>query len=85
VPDYLRLWSAVLTRLPGEEEAARLDQSAAQPVLVVRKVDADPSGNPVAYSETAWAGERVQLLIDNADPPRGAPRPGQGEIPDVAR
>jgi GntR family phosphonate transport system transcriptional regulator len=66
VTDYLRLRSVVVTRLPTPEEARLLDQPITQPVLVVRKVDADLSGVPITYSETAWAGERVQLSVDNA-------------------
>jgi len=69
VTDYVRLRSAVTTRLPTAVEVSWLDQPAAQPVLVVRKVDADLTGVPIAYSETIWAGERVQLLVDNARPP----------------
>ncbi len=72
VADYRRLSSAVLTRLPTAEEARWLDQSAAAPVLVVRKVDADLAGIPIAFSETVWAGERVQLSVDHARPDAGA-------------
>ena len=71
VGDYVRLRSSIVTRLPTAEEAAWLDQPAEHPVLVVRKVDADPAGVPVACSETIWAGERVQLLVDNAPLPSG--------------
>ncbi len=66
VGDYLRLRSTVLARLPTAEEARLLDQPAGEPVLVVRKVDVDLSGVPVACSETVWAGGRVQLSVDNA-------------------
>ncbi|MFH5923052.1 phosphonate metabolism transcriptional regulator PhnF [Roseomonas xinghualingensis] len=66
VADYRRIASTVLARLPSPEEARLLDQPAAQPVLVVRKVDADLSGIPIACSETVWAGERVQLSVDHA-------------------
>jgi len=82
--DYLRLRSAILTRLPSPEEASWLDQPADQPVLVVRKVDADLAGAPIACSETIWAGERVQLLVDNAPSPRGE-APGREEMTDVDR
>lgn len=64
--DYLRLASTITTRLPTEQEAERLDQSPRDPVLVVRKVDADLAGIPIAWSETLWAGARVQLSIDNS-------------------
>lgn len=84
LPDYLRLRSAVLTRLPSPEETSWLDQSPDRPVLVVRKVDADPAGVPIAFSETVWAGERVQLLVNNAPLPRRA-APGREEMTNVDR
>ncbi|WP_376088024.1 phosphonate metabolism transcriptional regulator PhnF [Roseomonas sp. CCTCC AB2023176] len=65
VTDYLRLKSVVIARLPTVEEARHLDIPATQPVLVTRKVDADMAGVPIAWSESAWAGERVQLSVDN--------------------
>ena len=79
--DYRRLTSTVLTRLPDAEEARLLDQPLGWPVLVVRKVDADLAGVPVAYSETVWAGERVQLSVDHAHAAADAADPG--EMPDV--
>ena len=75
VGDYVRLHSAVTARLPSAEEARWLDQPAAQPVLVVRKVDADLAGVPIAYSETAWAGERVQLSVGHALPTKDERNP----------
>jgi len=80
VADYRRVASTVLARMPSPEEARLLDQPAAQPVLVVRKVDADLSGIPIACSETVWAGERVQLSVDHA-----ATREGREETPHVDR
>jgi GntR family phosphonate transport system transcriptional regulator len=80
VADYRRIASTVLARLPSAEEARLLDQPAAQPVLVVRKVDADLSGIPIACSETIWAGERVQLSVDHA-----AAREGREETLHVDR
>ena len=68
VADYRRAHSTILTRLPTAAEARLLDQPANQPVLVVRKVDTDLSGVPIAFSETAWAGERVQFSVENAPP-----------------
>ena len=68
VADYRRARSTILTRLPTTAEARLLDQPANQPVLVVRKVDTDLSGVPIAFSETAWAGERVQFSVENAPP-----------------
>jgi GntR family phosphonate transport system transcriptional regulator len=66
VADYRRIASTVLARLPSAEEARLLDQPVTQPVLVVRSVDADLAGIPIACSESVWAGERVQLSVDHA-------------------
>ncbi|WP_206667656.1 phosphonate metabolism transcriptional regulator PhnF [Muricoccus nepalensis] len=84
VDDYLRLRSTIVTRLPTADEASWLDQPATHPVLVVRKVDADLSGVPITCSETVWAGERVQLLVDNERPPESKGRAHQ-EMTDVDR
>ena len=66
ISDYRRIASTVHARLPLGDEARLLDQAEAQPVLVVRKVDADLAGVPIACSETVWAAERVQLSVDHA-------------------
>ncbi len=84
VPDYVRLRSTVLARMPTAEEARLLEQPAAEPVLVVRKVDADLAGVPIACSETVWSGARVQLSVDNS---RGfvAGSSPAGRLPEVPR
>ncbi|MFK3779572.1 phosphonate metabolism transcriptional regulator PhnF [Agrobacterium sp. NPDC089420] len=64
VQDYLRHRTTIFTRLPIGEEAHMLAQSQEQPVLVVRKVDVDMQGGPIAYSEVVWAGERIQFVVD---------------------
>ena len=65
IPDYVRQNTTILTRQAIGAEAALLAQSPHQPVLVVQKTDTDMAGQPIAYSETVWAGERVQFTIDN--------------------
>jgi GntR family phosphonate transport system transcriptional regulator len=75
IPDYLRQSTTILTRRPIGEEAQLLAQSPQQPVLVVQKTDVDMEGCPIAYSETVWAGERVQFTIENEltdQPPAGS-------------
>jgi len=74
IPDYLRHSTTIFTRLPTAEEARQLAQSQEQPVLVTQKVDVDMEGRPIAYSDTVWAGERMQFLIDNDD------ATGEGQI-----
>jgi GntR family phosphonate transport system transcriptional regulator len=65
VPDYIRLRTDIIVRMPTAEEARQLDQAMSQPVIALKKVDVDMKGTPIAYSETIWPGERVQFSIDN--------------------
>ncbi|MDX8531898.1 phosphonate metabolism transcriptional regulator PhnF [Mesorhizobium sp. VK25A] len=67
VTDYIRLRTDIIVRLPTREEARRLAQSETQPIVLTKKVDVDMKGTPIAYSETAWASERVQFSIDNTN------------------
>ncbi|TCL67244.1 phosphonate metabolism transcriptional regulator PhnF [Rhizobium sp. BK251] len=78
IPDYLRRSTTILTRRATAEEARLLAQSPQQPVLVVQKTDVDLKGRPIAYSETVWAGERVQFTIEN-DPDEAGPKAKIGE------
>ncbi|AYG63408.1 phosphonate metabolism transcriptional regulator PhnF [Rhizobium jaguaris] len=65
VPDYIRLRTDIVARLPTAEEARHLMQDPSLPVVALKKVDVDLKGMPVAYSESVWPGERVQFSIDN--------------------
>lgn len=67
VPDYIRLRTDILVRMPTPEEARQLGQSESQPIIALKKVDVDMKGTPIAYSETVWPGERVQFSIDNTN------------------
>jgi GntR family phosphonate transport system transcriptional regulator len=66
VHDYVRLKTAIATRLPTAEIARILRLPPGQPILVTRKVDADLAGVPIAYSESLWPGDRIQFTIDNS-------------------
>jgi GntR family phosphonate transport system transcriptional regulator len=66
IADYIRLQTFITTRMPTSEEARTLCQPRSFPVIVVRKIDTDMSGVPIAYAETVWAGARVQFSIDNS-------------------
>jgi GntR family phosphonate transport system transcriptional regulator len=61
--DYRRETTRVLARLPSAQEAARLKQSAGEPVLVTEAIDVDPNGRPIRYGITCFAGARVQLTV----------------------
>jgi GntR family transcriptional regulator, phosphonate transport system regulatory protein len=65
VPDYIRLRTDIIVRMPTAEEARQLGQVMSQPIIALKKVDVDMKGTPIAYSETIWAGEKVQFSIDN--------------------
>lgn len=67
IRDYVRLKTAIAARMPSREEARALAQPASVPVLAVRKIDVDPDGAPICYSETVWASQRVEFSIDNAE------------------
>ncbi|MDE1995221.1 MAG: UTRA domain-containing protein, partial [Rhizobiaceae bacterium] len=67
VPDYIRLRTDIVARLPTEEEALQLSQPVDQPIVAIRKIDVDLRGTPIAYSESVWPGERVQFSIDNTN------------------
>lgn len=62
--DYVRLQTFITARLPTPQEARTLNQPQSRPVIVVRKLDADMAGVPIAYGETIWAAERVEFSID---------------------
>jgi GntR family phosphonate transport system transcriptional regulator len=78
VHDYVRVETLLAARLPTPEEARALNQPRSRPVVIVRKLDADMRGVPIAYAETAWAAERVQFSIKHsalqAAPPAPATR-----------
>ncbi|MDR6817531.1 GntR family phosphonate transport system transcriptional regulator [Neorhizobium sp. 2083] len=65
VPDYIRLRTDIIVRMPTADEARLLEQSNSQPVIMLKKIDVDMKGTPISYSETVWPGERVQFSIDN--------------------
>lgn len=74
VHDYVRRATRISSRLPTPDEARRLHQPKSRPVLVTRKIDADLSGRPLSFSETRWASDRVEFVIDastNLDVPAG--------------
>lgn len=64
VHDYVRHATRISSRLPTPEDARRLHQPKSRPILVTRKIDADLSGKPLSFSETRWASDRVEFVID---------------------
>ena len=65
VLDYQRQESRISARLPSPDVAALLCQVQARPVLLVSSVNVDPTGVPIEYALTWFAGDRVSLTVKN--------------------
>ena len=61
--DYRRRSTSVTAGLPSEEDAALLQQTRRDPVLVVESVDEDSAGVAVSFSRVRFAADRVQILV----------------------
>ncbi|WP_338662568.1 phosphonate metabolism transcriptional regulator PhnF [Pararoseomonas sp. SCSIO 73927] len=64
VADYRRASTRITARLPTGEEAARLRQSRARPVLASEAVNIDMQGRPVDFTLACYAAGRVQVLVE---------------------
>lgn len=64
IPDYLRGSTRMHARPAQGEEPRLLRQHPDMPVIVVRAVDTEPDGSPIAYSEVIWSAARVRFNID---------------------
>lgn len=64
LPDYRRLSTRIVTRLPTLSEAASLRQPATQPVLVTEAIDVDRDDRPISHGVTCFAGARVQIIVE---------------------
>jgi GntR family phosphonate transport system transcriptional regulator len=64
VPDYTRRTTRLSARLPSEAEARLLSQAPSRPMLQAEAVNIDSDGQPIQYSITRFAGDRVQMLIE---------------------
>ncbi|MCR0981332.1 phosphonate metabolism transcriptional regulator PhnF [Roseomonas populi] len=66
VPDYRRASTRITARLPTGEEAGRLRQSRARPVLASEALNLDMEGRPVDFTLACYAAGRVQVLVEEA-------------------
>lgn len=64
VADYTRKWTRLLARLPTAGEARQLRQPMTTPVLQSEAVNIDDKGRPIEFGVTAFAGGRVQILVE---------------------
>ncbi|CAN7337996.1 phosphonate metabolism transcriptional regulator PhnF [Rhizobium sp. LjRoot254] len=68
VEDYVRISTEVTGRLATTEESSRLRLSSAAVVLETLAVNADSSGQPIQFSRTIFAAERITLKLDTQGP-----------------
>ena len=68
VDDYTRTSTRIVAELPDNARAQRLHIGAGQPILLLIGVNVDGAGVPIQFSATAFAADRVQLLVDHAAP-----------------
>jgi GntR family phosphonate transport system transcriptional regulator len=72
IADYCRASTVMHARPARPEEARRLHQHPDMPVIVVRAVDAELDGTPIAFTQVIWSAARVRFDIDTGDAPVAA-------------
>lgn len=70
IPDYVRVRTRVLSRLPTPQECELLGLPRHVPLLITQSVNNDGLGNPLEYGDTRFASDRVEFLIQDDAPAR---------------
>ena len=65
IPDYVRVHTRIMSRLPDAGEMRMLHITRHTPVMVVESVNADGDGIPIEYGKCVWAADRIQFVIDS--------------------
>lgn len=65
LPDYTRRSTRLSAESADAVRARHLRLSAGAPLLRAVAINVDPEGRPVEYGRTWFAGERVQLIVEN--------------------
>lgn len=65
VEDYVRAATTVSARVASSAESDELDVAAGSVVLVVRALDALPSGAPLVFNTTRFPADRVELDVEH--------------------
>jgi GntR family phosphonate transport system transcriptional regulator len=66
VPDYTRQATRLTAEAADSVQAAHLRVAPGAPLLRAVSVNVDPEGRPVEYGRTWFAGDRVQLIVENS-------------------
>ncbi len=64
VDNYQRLWTSLIARIPSRKDADILRQPPNRPVLVAESVNGDSAGVPIQFSQSRFAGDRVQVRLE---------------------
>ncbi len=65
VEDYRRKESRVTAELVDPQDVAVLNVASGQPVLVVESLNLDAEGEPMQYTRTRMAADRIQLVVES--------------------
>lgn len=68
IADYTRQETRITAKLATATQALHLRISEGAPLLRTTGVNIDPSGRPVEFGRTWFAGDRVTLTIDGQEP-----------------
>jgi GntR family phosphonate transport system transcriptional regulator len=63
VGDYLRRWTRIRARPAEPAECERLDLPHGASVLVTDALNEDASGQPLHFSTTAFAADRIEIVV----------------------
>jgi len=64
VSDYSRKWTKVTARAARAADARLLGQPTSRPILMTEGINIDTDGQPIEYSVSRWASDRVQFLVE---------------------
>ena len=67
INDYLRGETTMHARPAKPDEAKMLHQHPEMPVIVVRSVDTEPDGTPIAFAQVIWSAARVKFTMGGDD------------------
>ncbi|MGB0670723.1 MAG: phosphonate metabolism transcriptional regulator PhnF [Rhodospirillales bacterium] len=65
IDDYKRATTRIIAQMPTGRQAQLLKQPKTRPVLVTESVDVDSDAKPIQYGLSAFASDRVQLLVND--------------------
>jgi GntR family phosphonate transport system transcriptional regulator len=65
IQDYRRATTRLTAAIVNATDAARLDLALGRPVLLVESVDVDTDGKPLLTTNSRFAAERIEFVVDS--------------------